>query len=216
MHFYCLLIAYLISSSSLYSSTASSHTHHSDAFPYHTACQEHSYLTRTPSPFFLLLTRPRTLHCRSFFLLAFLLLSGDVELNPGPTSFTVCTLNIRSILHPLHSAAISDFIDSHFPDLFCLTETWIKPTTTFTELAHCTPPNYSLLSFPRTSSKNTSSQAVGGGTGFLIREPFTQLPTSHTEFSSFESSSVTLKLPHFTIYRPPSSSTFSKPFFCFP
>ena len=56
-----------------------------------------------------------------------------------------------------------------------------------------------------------------GGTGFLIREPFTQLPTSHTEFSSFESSSVTLKLPHskisvFNIYRPPSSSTFSKPF----
>ena len=36
-------------------------------------------------------------------------------------------------------------------------------------------------------------QAVGGGTGFLIREPFTQLPTSHTEFSSFESSSATLK-----------------------
>jgi len=27
-------------------------------------------------------------------------------------------------------------------------------------------------------------QAVGGGTGFLIREPFTQLPTSHNEFSS--------------------------------
>ena len=68
--------------------------------------------------------------------------------------------------------------------------------------------------------KNTSSQAVGGGTGFLIREPFTQLPTSHTEFSSFESSSVTLKLPHskisvFNIYRPPSSSTFSKPFSVF-
>ena len=127
MHFYCLLIAYLISSSSLHSSTSSSHAHHSDAFPYHTACQEHSYLTRTPSSFFLLLTRPRTLHCRSFFLLAFLLLSGDVELNPGPTSFTVCTLNIRSILHPLHSAAISDFIDSHSPDLFCFTETLINP-----------------------------------------------------------------------------------------
>ena len=144
-------IAYIISSSLLHSSTSSSHAHHSDALPYHTACQEHSYLTRTPSPFFLLLTHPRTLHCRSFFLLAFLV-SGDVELKPGPTSFTVCTLNIPSILHPLHSAAISDFIDSHSPDLFCLTETCIKPSTTFTELAHCTPPNYSLLSFPRTFS----------------------------------------------------------------
>ena len=141
MHFYCLLIAYLISSSFLHCSTSSSHAHRSDALPYRTACQEHSCLTHTPSPIFLLLTRPRTPHCRSFFLLAFLLLSGDVELNPGPTSFTVCTLNIRSILHPLHSAAISDFIDSHSPDLFCLTETGIKPSTTFTELAHCTPPN---------------------------------------------------------------------------
>jgi len=55
---------------------------------------------------------------------------------------------------------------------------------------------------------------------FLIREPFTQLPTSLTEFSSFESSAVTLKLPHskisvFNIYRPTSSSTFSKPFSVF-
>ena len=42
-----------------------------------------------------------------------------------------------------------------------------------------------------------------------------QLPTSHNEFSSFELSSVTLKLRHskilvFNIYSPPSSSTFSK------
>ena len=51
---------------------------------------------------------------------------------------------------------------------------------TYVHIAHCTPPNYSLLSFPRTSSKNTSSQAVGGGTGFLIREPFTQLPVHLT------------------------------------
>ena len=34
---------------------------------------------------------------------ASLLLSGDVELNPGPSKFTICTFNIRSILYPLHS-----------------------------------------------------------------------------------------------------------------
>jgi len=83
-----------------------------------------------------------------------------------------------------------------------------------------TSPNHTLFSFTRTSSNTTSSPAVGGGTGFLIREPFTQLPTSLTEFSSFESSAVTLKLPHskisvFNIYRTPSSSTFSKPFSVF-
>ena len=45
-------------------------------------------------------------------------------------------------------------------------------------------------------------------------EPFTQLSTSFPDFSSFQSSSVTLQLSHsklsvFNIYRPPSSSTYS-------
>ena len=82
-------------------------------------------------------------------------LIGIVKKNVGgPVNFTICTLNIRSILHPVHSAAISDLIDSHHPDLFCLTETWIKPDTTPAELINYTPPSYSLLSFPRNSSAN--------------------------------------------------------------
>ena len=36
-------------------------------------------------------------------------------------NFTVCSLNIRSILHPLHSAALFDLTDCHHPDLVCLT-----------------------------------------------------------------------------------------------
>jgi len=121
MHFYCFIIAFVISLSPLCSPTSSSlsrHARHSDFFLYHTACQEHSYLTCTLS---ILFTLPCTLHCRSPFLLDFLLLAGDIKLNPGPTNFTVCTLNIRSLVHQLHSAAISDFIDSHNPDIFCLT-----------------------------------------------------------------------------------------------
>ena len=121
---------------------------------------------------------------------------------------TNCTLNIRSILHPLHSAALSDLIDTHNPDLLCLTETWIKPTTTAAELLNCTPPHYSLISTPRNGSNKILSS--GGGTAFLVREPFTQLS------ASVPSSSVTLQLSHsklsvFNIYRPPSSSTYSKP-----
>ena len=62
------------------------------------------------------------------------------------------------------------------------------------------------------------SQFPPCSTGFLIHEPFTQLPSSHTECFSFESSSVTLKLPQskisvFHIYHPPSSSTFCQPKF---
>ena len=174
----------------------------------------HTLLTRTPSATFLLFAPQRAFRFLSPSVLAFLLLSGDIELNPGPVTFTVCTLNIRSILHPLHSAALSDLIDSHNPDLFCLTETWIKPTTTSAELLNCTPPNYSFTSIPRNHSGNNST--TGGGTGFLIREPFTELPTRLPDFSSFESSSITLQLSRskisvYNIYRPPSSSPVSKP-----
>jgi len=160
----------------------------------HHYCQQHSYLNRTTFTATLLFTRSRCLHFRSFFLLLFVLLSGDIELNLGPSPFTLCTLNICSILHPLHSAALSDLIDTHNPDLFCLTETWIKPTTTAAELLNCTPPHYSLISTPRNGSNEISFS--GGGTAFLICEPFTQLPTSVPDFSSNESSSVTLQLSH--------------------
>jgi len=97
---------------------------------YHTASQQYSHFNRTTFAAALLFTRSRSLRFRSFFLLLFVLLSGDIELNTGPSAFTLCTLNIRSILHPLHSTALSDLIDTHNPDLFCLTETWTKPTTT--------------------------------------------------------------------------------------
>jgi len=151
-------------------SPSTDHSNLSHPMPYRTTCLQYSHLTHTPSPFYPLFTRPRTLYSRCPILFAFLFLSGDIELNPGPVSFTICTLNIRSILHPLHSAALSDLIDAHNPDLFCLTETWIKPTTTSVELLNCTPPNYTLLSVPRNHSGNSSG--IGGGTGFLIREPF--------------------------------------------
>jgi len=70
------------------------------------------------------------------------------------------------------------------------------------------------------TSKGSFSTVIGGGTGFLIREPFTQLSTFMSHFCSFELSSVTLKLPQseisfFNIYCPPSSSSFSKPFSLF-
>jgi len=132
-----------------------------------TACRQHSHRIPTQSAVFLLFARQRAIRFRSPLLLAFFLLSGDTELNPGPANFTLRSLNIRSILQPLHSAALSDLIDTHNPDLFCLTETWIKPTTTAAELLNCTPPHYSLISTPCNSSNIISSS--GAGTAFLIR-----------------------------------------------
>jgi len=216
----CLVTVLVISSLSHHPGISSpSYLKHSPLASHCVAyCQQYFHLKRTSSPFYLIYSRPRILLCRNPLLFALLFLAGDIESNPGPTNFTVCSLNIRSILHPLHSAAVFDLIDCHHPDLVCLTETWTKPSTTITELSHCTPPNYTFASFPRSSSGNTS--AIGGGTGFFVREPFSQLPTSHSHFSSFEHGSITLKLPHtklsvFNIYRPPLSSTFSKPFCVF-
>ena len=176
--------------------------HHTS--PHHTARQQYSHLNRTTFAAALLFSRSRSLRFRSRFLFLFVLLSGDIELNPGLSPFTLCTLNI---LHPLHSAALSDLIDTHNPDLFCLTE-----TTTAAELLNCTPTHYSLISTPRNGFNKAASS--DGGTAFLTREPFTQLPTSVPDFSPFESSSVTLQLSHsklsvFNIYRPPSSSSHS-------
>ncbi len=214
--FHSLIIFIIISSPRDHRPASSSPlSRHASVYP--TACQQYAHLLHFPYSSFLCATHPRFSRLRSSLLLALFLLSGDVHPNPGPSYFTVCSLNIRSILHPLHSAALSDIIDTHHPDLFCLTETWIKPTTTSSELIICTPPNYSLLSFPRHPSiPYRSSCNIGGGTGFLIREPFTHLPSSIPAFSSFESSVITLKLPHsklsvFNIYRPPNSSPFSKP-----
>ena len=151
-----------------------------------TASQQFASL-HTP-PLYLLSNRGR-LHayrmscfCRHPLVVPFLLLSGDIELNPGPSvPFIVCTLNVRSLINYTHSIAVSDIADSFHPDIFCLTETWIKPTTTSVEL-DCVP-GYSLISYPCTSSSNKSSWNVGGGTAFLVKEPFSQLPSTISTLS---------------------------------
>jgi len=65
-----------------------------------------------------------------FFL--FVLLSSHIELNPRPSVFILCTLINHSILHPLHSAALSDLMDTHNRDLFTLTETWTIKSSSVT------------------------------------------------------------------------------------
>jgi len=150
-----------------------------------------------------------------FFCLFFCLATLNSTQVLQPSLCALSTSALFSILFILLHYPIWSIVDTHNPDLFCLTETWIKPTTTAAELLNCTPAHYSLISTPRNSSNKISSS--GGGTAFLIREPFTQLPTSVPDFSSVESSSVSLQLSHskisvFNICRPPSSSTHSKPF----
>ena len=148
----------------------------------------------------------------------FHLLCGDIEINPDPSNgFTVCTLNIRSLLYHSHHIDLVDIADSDHPDLFCLTETWIKPCTTSAELIDSTVPGYSLLSYPCTPRSPKSSHNVGGGTAFLVKTPFNQASSTIDSYTSFEASAITLKLRSskltvFNLYRPPISSNYAKPF----
>jgi len=123
MHLLACLITFLIITSLSHhqdtlSSSSASVSHLS---LYHTASQQYSHLTRTSFSFCLIFSRSRIQYCHNSLIFAFILFSGDIKSNPGPTNFTVCTFNIRSILHPLHSAAVSDLIDCHHPDLVCFT-----------------------------------------------------------------------------------------------
>ena len=136
-----------------------------------TATSQFSVLNCFPTSVLVRVCSHRFSSARSLHLLyLFMLLAGDIELNPGPP-FSICTLNIRSLVHPLHKAALFDLASSNYPNVFAITETWVRSTTTFSDLMDATPPGYSLISKPRDSD----STNVGGGLAFLVREPFTSL-----------------------------------------
>ena len=91
---------------------------------------------------------------RHFILL---LLAGDINPNPGPPkSLNIKYANIRSINNKY--PAITKFISHNDTDLFAMSETWIRPDTTSTNLSEITPPGYSLYQQPREAQH-------GGGTG---------------------------------------------------
>ena len=91
----------------------------------------------------------------------------------------------------------------------------INPDTTSAQLFESIPHGFTLINNPRPVSSSCTSSVVGGGTAFLIRDPFTLISSPDITFKSFEMSTVTLKLPHsklslFNIYRLPFSSAKSQ------
>jgi len=201
---HCLVVALLLLSF-YHRFISSSHFSHSD-HPHPAACTISNSISTVlyqHQPFF---TFHSSLACSPHVVVLFFLPTPTPfwckELNPSPMNFTICTPNTRSILTDSHSAALSGLICSHHPDLICLIETWIKLSTTPAEFFQCTIDGYTFLSFLRTpkGSDPDMKYNVGGGTGFLIREPCTEQAASLTQFSSFESSSVTLNLPHAKLF----------------
>ena len=69
-----------------------------------------------------------------------LALSGDISLNPGPTSRALngCLLNIKSIRNK--SASFLEFVKDTYADLIAVTETWLRPEDTENFIYGITPP----------------------------------------------------------------------------
>ena len=162
---------------------------YSGSMNHSTATNQFSCLNAIPLSFILTSSKSSVRRVQSSMPIILLgLLSGDIQLNPGPASntFNVCTLNIRSLLNPMRYTAIFDLAQSRHVDLFALTETWITSSATSAELRNATSPGFSLVSCPRPASANLTSHIVGGGTAFLVREPAHIVNTpSNQKFKSF-------------------------------
>ena len=121
---------------------------------------------------------------------------------------------------PVLSFALAILLISQ--DLITITETWVRPIFTPAELIDATSSGYTLFTAPRTSPSSISKNngVHGSGTAFLLKEPSTILPSSAHVYSSFEYSSITIKLPmsNLAVFKsiPATSSTpYSQPFTTF-
>ena len=148
-------------------------------------------------------------------ILLLLLLSGDIESNPGPvfisSDLTFSCLNVRSALSVTNCldkpCLLSEFISDYSIDLFALTETWFQPDTPPNVLNSVLPQNYSMVHAPRSIGR-------GGGIALIHRSQLKVSKISLPAFKSFESLCVTLSLTNFScklliIYRPPQTSVAS-------
>ena len=187
--------------------------------PYSSICQSLDHLPyhffSKNSTVFLGLRPPLRMN---FLTAALLILSGDINLNPGPaiSSLNLSHLNIRSassITLTLNKPiALQEFITDHKIDILPLSETWLSPDSLPSTLNSLTPSDFSLIHSPR-------PHGTGGGLAVIYRSCLNVKKISLPVFSSFESLCIQLTIASssftiLSIYRPPalSKSTFSSEF----
>ena len=158
---------------------------------------------------------PRSrLSSSNLWLLSLLLLSGNVESNPGPltpsskTGISLGSLNVRSAVNK--APLIHDIIADNNLDLLSLTETWIMDSAPPSVKDDIAPPGFKSLHMHRRSHKHTR----GGGLAVVFRDGLIVKP--HSMAGSFSPRTFELQLLSITssssftllnIYRPPSSSS---------
>ena len=158
----------------------------------------------------------------SFLFYLLILLSGDVELNPGPScasstlKFSLLNIRSASTITPEcdKPAILQEFISDKTIDILSLTETWLSSDSLPSTLNSLTPSGYSFINAPRLTGR-------GGGIALIFRSFLKIHSVSIPLFPSFESlcvriSSGSVSHTLLTIYRPPSLSetTFISDFSC--
>jgi len=138
-------------------------------------------------------------------LILIIMLSGDVEVNPGPiklAQFNAQSVN-ASAGHdkPL---IISQFITDNCIDILGLSETWLRTDTLQCTLNSLAPVGYSIFHRPRDSR--------GGGVAFIFKSSLSFSEVTLPIFPSFESIGGRLTVDNksfifINLYRPPSLST---------
>lgn len=137
---------------------------HQDHFTYKTAFSQFKSLNSIPLAFFITHPRSRLNPTASFFISLLILLSGDIHYNTGPVSpnpsLNMCTLNIRSLTNRLHYTALADLADTHNIHVFALTETWLNPNNTSSEIFDAIPHGFTFISNSRPVPSSCTSKLL--------------------------------------------------------
>ena len=116
-----------------------------------------------------------TLMLNSTYSMMMICLSNDVSLNPGPTvtqstnlptirGFKISHLNVRSITHKMDSIRL--LLKDNTLDVFTVSETWLSPKVTDTEI---TIPGYSVVGKDRNSRGGVVAMFIRDGIPFKTR-----------------------------------------------
>jgi len=146
---------------------------------------------------------------------ALLLLSGNVEPNPGPplsnNAITLGCFNARSVQSK--AALIHDLISDNNIDILALQETWLPPDVHPAIKCDIAPPGYVVQHVHRPSVAGRPSR--GGGVAVVFRDHYKARPIDlHLQPTAFELqslviSSTTPPILLLNIYQPQAEETSS-------
>ena len=153
--------------------------------------------------------RPSAFKRKQSTIIALLLLIGNIEPNPGPSSMSVPKkknlhinfglMNARSAVNK--AALIHDVIADFKLDLVVVTESWITSDAPNAVRFDISPNGYRVIHAHRGSSKDKH----GGGNAIIHRESVNVFALNDRKYSEFESASVNVSCGQSSvtlIYRP--------------